>query len=76
MKVFILRQSIWNGTVLLRSDLSAFNTRELAEKVLSKLKYVHEKNIEYHHSFPATYEIVEVELMTSEEQVPILKNND
>lgn len=69
MKVFILQTSIWNGTIMLNAAYDVFETRELAEKCIEKLKEIN------------TYDIVDVRYILkegsyfkSENEVPILNN--
>jgi hypothetical protein len=69
MKVFILQTSIWKGTVMLKATYDVFETKELAEKCIEKLKDIN------------TYDIVDVRYILkegtyfkSENEVPILNN--
>lgn len=69
MKVFILQTSIWKGTVMLKAEYDVFETKELAEKCIEKLKEIN------------TYDIVNVRYILkegtyfkSENEVPILNN--
>jgi hypothetical protein len=69
MKVFILQTSIWKGTVMLKATYDVFETKELAEKCIEKLKEIN------------TYDIVDVRYILkegtyfkSENEVPILNN--
>lgn len=69
MKVFILQTSIWKGTIMLKAEYDVFETKELAEKCIEKLKEIN------------TYDIVNVRYILkegtyfkSENEVPILNN--
>lgn len=69
--VYIVKQQLWNGTVLLGSDFSVYESLSLAEKVRDKLS--NQESSEY---FTATVNIESVVLYESEREVPILNEYD
>lgn len=69
--VYIVEQQLWNGTVLLGSDFSVYESLSLAEKVRDKLN--NQKSSKY---FTATVNIESVVLYESEREVPILNKYD
>lgn len=69
--VYIVKQQLWNGTVLLGSDFSVYESLELAEKVRDELS--NQESSEY---FTTTVNIESVTLYESEREVPILNKYD
>ena len=69
MKVFILQTSIWNGTIMLNAAYDVFETRELAEKCIEKLKEINKKD-----GTDVRYILIEGTYFKSENEVPILNN--
>lgn len=68
--VYIVKQQLWNGTVLIKSDFSVYESLELAEKVRDRLDELNsQENFEY---FTTTINIESVALYESEREVPIL----
>lgn len=54
-RVYLLIMHIWNGTILMKSEYSVYDTKELVEQVIDKLK---RENTE--DTFRVSYEIREV----------------
>lgn len=54
-QVYLLIMHIWNGTILMKSEYSVYDTKELAEQVIDKLKVENKEDL-----FKITYEIREV----------------
>lgn len=71
-KVYILTQSVMNGTVTINVYCSVFATKELAEKTRDAVIKANEKNGE--NSFHVLVDIQESDLYEDEEDVPILNN--
>lgn len=69
MKVFILQTSVWNGTVMLNAEYYVFETKELAEKCIEKLK-----EINTDERLDVRYILKEGTYFKSENEVPILNN--
>jgi hypothetical protein len=69
MKVFILQTSIWKGTVMLKATYDVFETKELAEKCIEKLKEINTYDI-----IDVRYILKEGTYFKSENEVPILNN--
>lgn len=69
--VYIVKQQLWNGTVLLESNFSVYESLELAEKVRDELS--NQESSEY---FTTTINIESVTLYESEREVPILNKHD
>lgn len=69
MKVFILQTSIWNGTVMLKAAYDVFETKELAEKCIEKLKKINTDS-----RTDVRYILKEGTYFKSENEVPILNN--
>lgn len=68
MKVFILQTSVWNGTIMLRAAYDVFETKELAEKCIEKLKEINGDR------YDVRYILKEGSYFKSENEVPILNN--
>ena len=62
--IYILTQTYWNDTLPLKTNYSAYKTRELAEKTVEKLKSLNQNNV--------SYRIVPVDYYKSETKIPIL----
>ena len=71
-KVYILTQSVLNGTVTMNVYCSVFTTKELAEKTRDAVIEANEKNGD--NSFQVLVGIQESDLYETEEDVPILNN--
>lgn len=71
-KVYILTQSVLNGTVTMNVYCSVFATKELAEKTRDAVIEANEKNCD--KSFQVLVDIQESDLYKTEEDVPILNN--
>lgn len=69
MKVFILQTSIWSGTIMLKAAYDVFETKELAEKCIKKLKEINNDN-----RMDVRYILKEGSYFKSENEVPILNN--
>lgn len=73
-KVYIIKQYLWNGTIVLKVITSAFPTKALAEKckdaILKDNQYRLETDPE--HAIPCTCEIEETAFFESEKEIPIL----
>ena len=69
--VYIVNQQLWNGTILLGSNSSVYESLSLAEKVRNKLS--NQENSKY---FTATVNIESAVLYESEKEVPILNKYD
>jgi hypothetical protein len=69
MKVFILQTSIWNGTIMLKASYDVFETKELAEKCIEKLKEINTDD-----RIDVRYILKEGTYFKSENEVPILNN--
>lgn len=67
MKVFILQTSIWNGTIMLKAAYDVFETKELAEKCIEKLKEINNDG-----RTDVRYILKEGSYFKSENEVPIL----
>ena len=76
MKIFVLCQRVWNGSVLISSDFSAYQSRELAEKVMYTLKAKNEELSNQKIPVNLTFEIKECDFYTSINDVPILNKNN
>lgn len=71
--IYIVKQYIWNGTVLIKTDSSVYESLELAEQVKSRLDELNNKDsIEY---FTVTTDIELTTLYENEHEVPILNIN-
>ena len=69
-KVFLLRTTIWNGTIPMKTMFSIFKTRDLAEK--TKIA-VDEANYSEEQQFGSVEtRIEEVDFYETEKDVPIL----
>lgn len=68
--VYIVKQQMWNGTILIGSDFSVYESLELAEKVRDRLDELN--NRESSEYFTTTVNIKSVTLYESEREVPIL----
>lgn len=69
MKVFILQTSIWSGTIMLKAAYDVFETKELAEKCIEKLKEINNDG-----RTDVRYILKEGSYFKSENEVPILNN--
>lgn len=69
-KVYILTQSVMNGTVTMNVYCSVFATKELAEKTKKAVIEANENNND--NSFQVFVDIQESDLYETEEDVPIL----
>lgn len=67
MKVFILQTSIWSGTIMLKAAYDVFETKELAEKCIEKLKEINNDG-----RTDVRYILKEGSYFKSENEVPIL----
>ena len=68
--MYLLVHTLWNGTIPLKSQYSAYKTKELAEKVRDTLKK--SANISFRQSF----RIEQIDYYQTEQEVPILNDND
>ena len=71
-KVYILTQSVLNGTVTMNVYCSVFTTKELAEKTRDAVIEANENNRD--KSFQVVVDIQESDLYETKEDVPILNN--
>ena len=73
MKIFILCQYVWNGSVLISTDLSAYSSKVVAEKVMTHLKERNEEmNKQRNIELNTTFEIKECPFFERESEVPCL----
>lgn len=56
-----------NGTVTMHTDVASFTSKEVAEKVMEKIKEINTESI-----FPPVSHIEETKVYESEDEVPIL----
>lgn len=73
MKIFLLNQYIWNGTILLKNIQTAFTTRELAERTLQAVKDINKNN--KNDVITTSFHIEEIDFYSDEKQVPILNKD-
>ena len=62
--MYLLVHTLWNGTIPLKSQYSAYKTKELAEKTMEKLKNLNQDNV--------SYMIVPIKYYESETEIFIL----
>lgn len=72
--IYIVTKQLWNGTVLIESNFSIYESLELAEKVRDKLSELN--NQESSEYFSTTINIESIALYESEREVPILNECD
>ena len=71
--VYIVKQHVWNGTVLIKTNSSVYESLELAEHVRNRLDELNNKDsIEY---FTVTTDIELTTLYENEHEVPVLNVN-
>lgn len=70
-KIWIVEIKMFNGTGMLGNTISAFSTKELAEKTKQKLQ---ELNSNSNDTVKVSITIREVDYYESESEIPILNN--